>query len=52
MEATVALGVCYHTVAFFVVLTAVFHVIIGALSKVIRIDEIIASVVWRIGCRV
>ena len=48
MKAAIAFGVCHHTVAFFVILAAVSHVILGALCKVVLIDKIIAGVVRRV----
>ena len=48
MKAAIAFGVCHHTVAFFIVLAAVSHVILGALCKVILIDKVIARIVRRI----
>lgn len=48
MKTAIAFGVCHHAVAFFVILAAVFHVILGALCKVVLIDKIIAGVVRRV----
>ena len=48
MEAAVAFGVCHHAVAFFVILTAVAHVILSALCKVILINKVIARIVRRV----
>ena len=48
MKAAIAFGVCHHTVAFFIVLAAVAHVILSALCKIILVDKVIARIVWRI----
>ena len=48
MKAAVAFGVCHHAVAFFVILAAVAHVVLGALCKVILIDKVIACIIWRV----
>ena len=48
MKTAIAFGVCHHTVAFFVILTAVAHVILGALCKVVLIDKVLARIVRRV----
>ena len=48
MKTAIAFGVGHHAVAFFIILTAVPHVILGALCKVILIDKVIARIVRRI----
>ena len=48
MKATIAFGVGHHAVAFFVILAAVSHVILGALCKIILIDKVIACIIGRV----
>ena len=48
METTIALRICHHAIAFFIVLAAVAHVILGALCKIILIDKIIACIIGRV----
>ena len=48
MKTTIALRICHHAVPFFVILTAVAHIILGALCKIILVDKVIARIVWRI----
>ena len=48
MKASIAFGVLYHTITFFIVLAAIFHVIPCVLFEIISIDKIFARVVRRV----
>ena len=48
MKAAIAFGVCHHTVAFFIILTAIIHIFRRTLGKIVLIDKIIACVIGRI----
>ena len=48
MKTAIAFGVGHHAVAFFVILAAVSHVILGALCKIILIDKVIACIIGRV----
>ena len=48
MKAAIAFGVGHHAIAFFVILAAVSHVILGALCKIILIDKVIACIIGRV----
>ena len=48
MKAAIAFSVLYHTITFFIVLAAIFHVISCVLLKIISIDKIFARIVRRI----
>ena len=48
MKTTIALRIGHKPVAFFVILTAVSHIFVSTLGKVVLIDKIVAGVVGRI----
>ena len=48
MKAAIAFGVGHHAVAFFIILTAIIHIVRRTLGKIVLIDKIIAGVVRRI----
>ena len=48
MEAAVAFGVCHHAVAFFVILTAIIHIVRRTLGKIVLIDKVITRIVRRV----
>ena len=48
METAIALGVGHKPVAFFIILTAIIHIVRRTLGKIVLIDKIIAGVVRRI----
>ena len=48
MESAITLGVGHKAVAFFIILTAIIHIVRRTLGKIVLIDKIIAGVVRRI----
>ena len=48
METAIALGVGHKTVAFFIILTAIIHIVRRTLGKIILIDKIVTRIIRRI----
>ena len=48
METTIALSIRHKAIAFFIILTAIIHIVRRTLGKIVLIDKIIAGVVRRV----
>ena len=48
METTIALCVCYKPISLFVILTAVPHIFVSTLGKIVLIDKIVSRIIRRI----
>ena len=48
MKTTVALSIGHHPIAFFIILTAVPHIFVSTLGKIVLIDKVITRIVRRV----